>query len=376
MDRRLVDHFVNADLVSRASMQRFILRATRNKTGVLQEILESETLDEQAVANGLSSCYGHELLGDEAFDVDPGAIAMISGKMAKENGVLPVAVTDSGNKVTVAVYDTEGAADVLDTLRTATGNQPRILVATRTLLQDAIDHYYFDEEWALKNDHTGSSAGADSSEEVADGDSVEILLDEIAEVENEASPPLQASPKHKISPPSPRARSVAGKPPAPPARKKPRKRQDSVEKALEDFDSFLDESNYASGAPGIGSGDDVANDSQWGSDDHMKAQSGFSGSGAFGIEEPDREFDDEAFASAFHDGPDNGQIESGFDLFEPSEADSSIESIAVRNEERIQKLRQELKGQREVVSALVDLLVEARVLSRKELMQIVRKKRR
>lgn len=406
MDRRLVDHFVNANLISRAGMQRFILRATKNKTGVIEEILTDGSLDQQVVARGVADCYGYELLPDAAIDAEPVAINMISGKMAKAHGVLPFAVSDGGDHVTVAVYDTQSADEVLKTLKMATGNEAEVKVATRSLLEDAIDHYYFDEPWPLKDESLkDESADADEApefhlEKIEESD--EFLLEDIAEEVDalDRSAPGPA-PDTETAKQSARKKAPAQRPetrkqpfarvepekvavrkaraPGPPANKH-RDKQDSVEQALDEFDDFLDQSDYVSGAPGI-SNDPTPQNPEWDADDHMAAQSGFEVGAGFdagdvsdeSFEDPGIEaFDEDAFANAFNDEPNA----SGFDLFEPSEVQMPLEELVARNEKRIQNLKRELKGQREVVSSLVDLLVESRVISRKELMQRVGEKRK
>ncbi len=396
MDRRLVDHFVNSDLISRAGMQRFILRATKNKSGVIEEILEDGSLDEQTLARGLAECYGYEVLPEIAIEADPKALNLITGKMARNHGVLPFKLSDDGNEVTVAVYDTESAGEVLKTLKMATGNPAEIRVATRSYLHDAIGHYYFDETWELK-EAADEDAPEFQLERIEESD--EILLEDVAddfeevdELAEEVDIPVadvastarsKAPAKRPETRKKPLARVIPEKkafePPkrssSKPPKAKNRKKQDSVEQALEDFDAFLDQSDYASGAPAL-TADPTPEKPQWDADDHMAAQSGFGSDDSFDAAEmkddSDKGFDEDAFADAFTTGDDSN---GGFDLFEPSEVQMSAEEIIIRNEKRIQNLKRELKGQREVVSSLVDLLVESRVISRKELMQRVNEKR-
>ena len=140
----------------------------------------------------------------------------------------------------------------------------------------------------------------------------------------------------------PQRRKKKKTPPPPP--KPERAGNDSeaeVEAALDEFDAFLDS------ATGWGKGGNR--------------------SGIPGWEEGERN-DDNPFAredSGWHDPPSGG----GFSLFdERSEGDSlGLRDLVQSHEESLDRLRREVQQQREIISALVDALVEANVVSKRDI---------
>ena len=74
MDRRLVDHLVNSSLVSRAAMQRMILRATKDKTSVVEQLLADDKVDESDIARELASYFGLDTVDPSMFSVNDTAL--------------------------------------------------------------------------------------------------------------------------------------------------------------------------------------------------------------------------------------------------------------------------------------------------------------
>lgn len=311
MDRRLIDSLVNVGVVSRAAMQRYILRATKNKTSVLQEIYRDSS-DVDKIAGALANYLGTTQIEGSDLDPDPKALSLVAPKTADSAQVLPLRLEK--DTVVLAISDPNQSGELIQTLKLATGSPPRLLVVAPELLRKAIRHYYFNEEWAER-------AVTEKSEafEISEPD----FSDLVAPPQPEPSPPRELE-----APKSP---------------------TQDVNRALEDFDAFLDASS---------AGAKFQSDDEW-EEEYYKGQSGFaSGAGSqFG---------------EFEEGP---NAIHGFDLFEPSEVHLSLQELVDRHDAQIQRLQQELKAQRDVVTALVEMLQESRILNRKELSRRVKLRR-
>ncbi len=360
MDRRLVDHLVNSSLVTRATMQRHILRANRNKTTVGEELVGAEDLTAAQLAQAMATCYGYGELDVNTFTAEPRALKLLSATTAEKLGIMPVALSASGDHVTVVLYDVESTLDVLETLRMATGNSPTIQIGTKSFIQEAIRHFYFGESWPNRP----SVAPPVAAPEV---ESEEFLLDDPSEIEEVPEPRRDRKPS---MPPAP---SPAPKPAAAKNPKKDFSRpKTDVAQALEDFDAFLEQADirppqaavtndepqdgWGEMGSGFGSGFEV--DPTAGAPS-QGLQSGFGGGSVFG----DFEAND----------PSEGR--DGFDLFEPSEAQLTLQELVEQQEKQIQRLHQEVQNQRDVLAVLVDMLVEARILNRKEVTRLVKARR-
>lgn len=363
MDRRLVDHLVNSKIVSRAAMQRIILRATKDKTGVVEQLLDDEKVNEEAVARELAAYFSLETIDPAEFSVNETVLKFISKAMADKHGVLPFAVSDSADHVTVAVYNPEAAQSVVESLKTATGKAPTVKVAPRTWLTQAIRHFYFGDAWSAAPAHRAATREVTAvAQELGLGDesSSEIVLDEV--VVPPAPRPRKPSPaksngEQKTAPPTPepapprrRKNSDAA---AEPKRKGERPAQDSeaeVEAALDDFDTFLDS---ATG---------------WG-----KAGSR---SGIPGWDEAPPERDANPFAREEVSWQEPSGT-SGFSLFDekPDEDDGlGLRDLVDMHESTIEQLRRELQQQREIISALVEALADAGVVSKRDIKQRVKRR--
>ena len=90
--------------------------------------------------------------------------------------------------------------------------------------------------------------------------------------------------------------------------------------------------------------------------------------------------DSPGYDNGFGTAPLGGASEAreGFDLFdfksEVTEGEVTLQQVVERQDKTIQELRRDLQQQREIIQALVDLLGEARVLSKRELKKRVRGK--
>lgn len=348
MDRRLVDQLVNSSLVTRATMQRHILRASKNKTSVGAELVAAGDITEAQLAEAIAACYGHGTVDERTFAAEPRALKLVSAATADRNGIIPMSLNPSGDQVTVAVHDLEATHDVLDTLRMATGNTPIVKLATKTFVAKAIRHFYFGEAWPDRPTHNMSRV-PDAVEEAP------------------------AQPRRERKPTTP-----------PPTPAKPVKKKPDAAQALDDFDAFLDsadirpsrEADAWEGQSGFGSsfGESKGTGSNFGSlsgapglGNSKLGQSAFGGMSGLGTNAASQ---DPNFAPFPMDAQ-----EGGFDLFEPSEVHLTLQEMVDRQEAQIERLHQEIQNQRDVLSVLVDMLVEARILNRKELTRLVKARR-
>ncbi len=368
MDRRLVDHLVNTSLVTRATMQRHILRATRNKTTVGEELVGAGDLSELQLAEAMAACYGYDQLDLNSFTAEPRALKLLSANTSEKHGILPIALSTSGDHVTVVLSDVESTLDVLETLRMATGNSPTIQIAGKSFIQEAIRHFYFGEAWPNRPRVTPLPE--------PDAESEEFLLDQPSEVEEAPEPRRDRKPSMPPLSPPPVSQPVAKTPLAKTTLTKAPKKdvtkpKNDVAQALEDFDAFLDQADIrpsqmtapsesphdAWGELGSGFGNDFEMDPT--AVPSQGLQSGFGGGSVFGDFEPN----------------DPSEPKDGFDLFEPSEVQITLQELVEQQEKQIQRLHHEVQSQRDVLAVLVDMLVEARVLNRKEVTRLVKARR-
>lgn len=368
MDRRLVDHLVNSSLVSRGAMQRMILRASKNKTGIVEQLFADSTIEEGDLARELAHYYDLDVVQPGSFTVNETALKFISKSMADKHGVLPFAVSESADHVEVAVYNPEAAQSVVDSLKTATGNEPTVFVAPRSWLNDAIRHFYFGEAWASAPAHKAATRDvSDISDDVAvptagtTEESSEIILDEVivppkpkGRARKDSSPdatpqPEEPAPKKRRKRAKPEKRSRSNSRPD-------RKRRSSsaagepsgeVEAALDEFDAFLD------------------NATGWGAS---------SGSSKIpGWDEDEEPSDENPFSLKSTSAGD--WEKGGFNLFdEQSEAGDALRELVEQHEELIERLRRELQQQRDIITALVEALAESGVVSKREIKHRVKRK--
>jgi hypothetical protein len=329
MDRQLVSHFVNTQLVSRTKIQRLILRASKEKTGVVRQMLDSGSVSEEGLASALAGFYETERFDLKGYAVDTTALQLISGDMAARQGVLPYAVNAEGDLVSVAIYDPEAASEVLDLLETATGQPPRVLVAARGWLEKAIRHFYFGEAWPERD--SIATPSAEEMKAVGDrGAGAQLFERRSKSVSGE------------------RSKSLSG---------------ELIQQALDDFDAILEGddsflSNIDAGVSGVEILEDDDNSVELWDEGVLPASDG--NSSGWGVT-------DQGGSDGF--GWDTGIEEGGFDLFEapPQEDSRSLRELVDRHEQRVLALEKQLKRQRLVMQSLIDLLSEDRILNKKKL---------
>lgn len=376
MDRRLIDHFVNANLLSRQDMQRAILRASKDKTGVVTQLLDARLIDEEILAEQIAEFYQHEMLDLAGFRVDPSALRMITEGIALKAGAMPYAYERGTDRLMLVTYDPERAREVIEMLTSATGQAPHISIAPRVWVERMIPYSY----------QSGPQSGPTPTLNAPSG-------------RNSSGAGFMERPKSGIN----RMRRRQNDSTNPPTAQAP-PRSGDVEGALDDFEDFLKDeapvlsprSSFA-GRPTSHLGIEPVVQQQanrrrrqqprtqnpmdesafgnltggpafWEDDSNLKQR--------WGWEDPEQ-----ASRGQAPPQPPEPAQDSGFSLFEQSEepkpkAQMTLQEIVEMHNRKINSLREESQRQREVIQALADLLVEARVISRRELKKKLREMRK
>ncbi len=394
MERQLVEHLVNNDFVSRQEMQRSILRASMRKTSVIEQLLEDEHIDESRLAQLVADYYGYVYLDSVNIDAQPYALKLISGELAEKHGVLPYKVDAAREQVTLAVFDPTLATEVVDILRAATGKEPEIVITARGRLQREIYRHYRGTNDDATPPAVFQVAGGRQAEETLGRHVMETReLSAISpEMLEERSPPpipeivkqrsksnhfgynvddKQLSGVLSLSP----AAGVLKRTPSISDARVFNDLQDSggptravsdamgfqftseavdFAGALDSFDASLKESAPLAFDSGFGPGSDL---------DHRTGNNIQALTNAR-LPFTDSESDSRIYASR------SGKQADEFDLFdEPKKEESvlTLQQIVEQSHQKIRKLEREVEHQRAVLQTLADLLVEARVISRKQL---------
>ncbi|GEM_PF-6487991 len=376
MDKRLADLLVSSELQSRAEIQRKILKSKALKKGVLAQVFESG-VDENTLADLLCEYLGTTRIDNARFEINPTALKFLSKKMAEKAGVLPFRLSDSADNLSVAIYDPEYSEQVMETLQTATGNKPIVFLAKKSWLRSAIRFYYFGEEWSDKPTPKAqtfqrkkpASEAARSvprpknpplarvkpkrrtiltpiemkpalgeKQSIAE-ESEEIVLEElsfgweVSDVEEEK--PAQKPAPEKTQRKRKRATTQ---------NRKNTKPGSMVDRALNDFDAFLD--SHA-GPPKQMVDPNLSDIPGWTSPPSATSEvSGENGS---------------PFGSWSEDEG------NGFDLFSEPEEDSDIHEVMKAQTLEIGKLKADLSRQKNIIQALIDILSESKVVSKREI---------
>jgi hypothetical protein len=415
MDRKLAEHLVDQLIVSRQEMQQCILKASMDKSSVIERIAGLATVDEGQLAQTLAQFLGHEYVAGSSIHAQPYALKLVSREQAERHHVLPYDIDTDGKVVTVVISDPYSARQVIEAIKSATGKSVTIKIAAHSKLQREIFRHYGGKQ----NDATFSAAikaglNTASTPLPAGPRPLDKHLTREVEVPEEESPlpdkaggaddfdfdefdlglappaaasfgepmmfdsmPVQNATSErvaaKVDPKSPvpaAAKVAVGKREAPasaveaasPSSSSPRKEAplaaanapengSGISGALDEFDAFLDEKHAESSGFGL---------SNWGKG---AGRSGFASPPGFSLEDSD------SSALSRHQKPSS----DGFDLFDDpapaktEEPEMTLREIVEQNRRTILRLEREIEHQRNVLQTLSDLLVEARVLSRRQL---------
>lgn len=142
MEKRLVDYLVKNGVVSQGAVQRCILRASMNKSGVVDELASAEEVDQAELARGMAEYWGLEYWSEPQIPAQAPALNLLSFEDSLATGVLPVEASPEEGVITLAVYDVEKAKPAIEKLRRMKGVAPTLLVAGRDQVLAEIDRNY------------------------------------------------------------------------------------------------------------------------------------------------------------------------------------------------------------------------------------------
>ena len=177
---------------------------------------------------------------------------------------------------------------------------------------------------------------------------------------------------------------------------------DSITRALDDFDALLDEEMDSAdeGDSESGSGESGPGPNPGESGANLAGDPGESGMNLAGMPEPDSGsipgpklesnnqsnpgfgYDEPQVSGVFsrYDEETSDEDDEDFDLFEESEVEEThertLQEIVNAHEKEVRRLRRQVDYQKQVLQIMSELLVEARVISRKELKKRLKKLRR
>lgn len=332
MDRRLINHFVSGGLLSRQDMQRIILRASKDKISVVSKLLDENFVTDEVMAQHLAQFYDSKLLNLSMLHVDVEALKLLMPKVAQTGGVLPFMFSDDKNCVHVAVYDLELAQSVMELLQSSTGSPPEPHIAPRRWVIEGIQHYYLNQPSDMFGRDANSSWMRRSTvPEVSANLTHSGLLRHKTMDPSLSRHELRASFVGHTSRPG-QTSSIRG-----------------------DFDDFLGE--LSSSGPMI--------DPNLSTLPHADSSNFWS----------DNNLSTDGFGNPKTPDP------SGFDIFEhdlsiTKRPGVTIQDMVATHHEKLRKLKEEDKRQRQVIQVLVDMLVEARVISKRELTKRLKDLRR
>ncbi len=130
MKRKLVDHLVDAGVVARKDIQRCVLRASLDKeVSVVDELAEDENLDQQRLTEEMAEFWGLEVWNGTP-EVDAKRYEFIPEHKLRHYGIIP-SVRDGSDRPTVVVYDVEKAGPVIEQIQTATGSEPIVMLTPK-----------------------------------------------------------------------------------------------------------------------------------------------------------------------------------------------------------------------------------------------------
>ena len=142
MEKKLVEHLVKSELLSRKELQGCVLRAAMSESSVVDEITNRLSVDQQQLAECMADYWGLSVWGEESIDSQPFALQLLGPETAKEFGVLPVVSELEDDTITLAVYDVEKAQPAIEKVRKKTGVSPKLVLVPREMLEREIFRHY------------------------------------------------------------------------------------------------------------------------------------------------------------------------------------------------------------------------------------------
>lgn len=116
------------------------LKVQKEKGGLLGQILAAlGYVTEEQIAQAITIQYGFPYLPLSNYEVDEGAIKLVSENVARQYCLIPI--DKIGNTVTIAMADPLNTQAIED-IEVVTGASIQIFVSTATDIKEAIDRYY------------------------------------------------------------------------------------------------------------------------------------------------------------------------------------------------------------------------------------------
>ncbi len=410
MEKKLVEHLVKSELVSRKELQRCVLRAAMSESSVVDEIANRLSVDQRQLAECMAEYWGLSSWSNESIDSQPVALQLLDPETAKEFGVLPVVSELEDDTITLAVYDVEKAQPAIEKVRKKTGISPKLVLAPREMLEREIFRHYQEDggdatptgnvnpelsapahgvlqarrtrrrsRGRPKRTTPGSTrdkgSALASTEQAPPTRQVDLTTDNpfmdlvqksgnSGQSTNDAPPTiaLQAGdedffdgfeniPMESDSDPAVTPESEASE--------TGEQEISDIEGALDAFDAELDAESEEEEVP-------ISSTVDWGDagSGRFSSQAGSSGSGL-------RSLSTDAVSNYDVEGsgifPLNRDPSGFFDLGEETDGELTLADVVSRQRRLIQKLEREIEYQKGILQTMAELLIEARVFSRRKL---------
>jgi len=374
MDRQLINHFVSTNILSRQDMQRIILRASKDKTSLVDQLLSNGKIAPDDMADELGRYYQLEVLDPTYAEVDSVALTLINEQIAERAGMVPFGFVEGQDTVLVAAYDPSNAKEVVEILESSMGAPPVVVVASKNWIDDAIAHFYLNQpqarfqqpirrestqnQWERGGTNTGYAQHGQHSGPAQ-------LRASQPGVRGDQSHPGAISGSGGLSSPGRSSMGARRSRGATPSRSGAAGLRRSAN-GPGDFDDFMNDNVSPREAfpvedsgllpyndPGVMRDPNVA--------DMEASRGGFFNSGG------------SARVHAGFGDQEQPQGIAGFDLFDEEDSgqggagELTLREIVERHNDKLRRAKDEAQRQREVIQVLVDILVESRVISRKEL---------
>ena len=403
MKRKLVDHLVNRGIVSRKNVQRCVLRANMNEGSVVDEMTDCLDVDEKSLAQAMAEFWGFQCWDKSSFDVSSEQLDAVSVDEAREFGALPVDGQDD-DVLRLAVYDVDKARPIVEKVRSRSGLAPTVVVAPRTVVEQEVERHYQQSSSGNSSQRTKTPVRNESS-----GHGVVTKKRRQTTKPGDAVPPTAAMDVDS-APPTRQVDLAADNPfmdlvqktsanegeseaAAPvPEQVVAEKEEDNQEEAVDFFDDFQDDEAF----------EQMVEDS-WSSSVAEEEDEGSIGDVDEALEEFDAELDSDldddepsplSNSASVNWGEYDGESpprpagrtgrgrthsESGIfpvrrsqsNLFrmpdEPNDDQLTLAEVVERQRTLIEKLEREISYQKGILQTMAELLVEARVLSKRKL---------
>ena len=164
MKSELVEYLIDSGILERKDIQRCVLRASMKKGSVVSEMIDGFDVDEQNLATTMADYWGLTFSEQASLSVHLDRLGSVPERLARKFGVLPV--EDEGDaEFTIAVFDVDRAQPIIEQIRDKTGRVPALVVTTREAIHRQIARHYGGGEPPQQ----GESTDRDSSSAPAQG---------------------------------------------------------------------------------------------------------------------------------------------------------------------------------------------------------------